>query len=134
MSANLSILLQDIRHSPHNRMHICVEIAWILSTGIGIFLFLIQIGVIAWIRFYRHSHPAAIAVTCVVIPAVLAFIVFSMWFYKNLISHKYKQSEHDIKRIQAVVHQLDSLPTEDSLLPVDHGMTTRRADGDLQMV
>jgi len=46
-----------IKSSPHKRMRIYVEVAWILSTVIGLFLFLIEIALLIWLKFWPFMIP-----------------------------------------------------------------------------
>lgn len=47
--------LAAVQESPHDRMRCYVEMAWISSTGVGILLFLIQMAILAWVCFSRHT-------------------------------------------------------------------------------
>ena len=40
-----------VLESPHDKMHWYIELAWIFSTGIGILLFLVEMCILAWVRF-----------------------------------------------------------------------------------
>jgi len=46
-----------VAESPHDKMKFYIEMAWILSTGVGILLFLAQIAILAWVRFYSVYVP-----------------------------------------------------------------------------
>jgi len=38
--------------SPHNKFKTQIEVAWILSTGFGLVLFLIEVALLIWIKFW----------------------------------------------------------------------------------
>ncbi|XP_050411193.1 calcium release-activated calcium channel protein 1 [Patella vulgata] len=96
-----------VNESPHEKMKWCVEVAWICSTGIGIILFLAEIGILCWVKFYSISQNTAIASTCIVIPATLLFIAFALVFYKRLVAHKYQRHEEGLKELDNLVTELN---------------------------
>lgn len=96
-----------VHESPHDRMHVYIELAWIFSTGIGILLFIIQMAVIAWVRFYKHRN-AAIASTAITIPALVIFIAFAVHFYRQLIAHKYERSTRGLEELETMANQLEN--------------------------
>ncbi|CAH1801634.1 unnamed protein product [Owenia fusiformis] len=97
-----------VNESPHDRLQIYIELAWIFSTGIGILLFLIQMGVLAWVRFYKFSnHEASIASTAIIVPAIIIFIIFAIHFYRQLIAHKYERSHKGLEELESMANELD---------------------------
>merc|ERR1711934_451913 len=58
-----------VHESPHIKMSIIVELAWAFSTVLGILLFLIEICILCWVKFYNfESHLAAWVATGLIIP------------------------------------------------------------------
>ncbi|XP_005090384.1 protein orai-2 [Aplysia californica] len=100
--------VQAVSESPHDQMRVCVEIAWVFSTGLGILLFLAEIAILCWVKFYRLSTNAAIASTVIVIPAGILFIVFSLMFYKKLMAHKYQRHSEGLKELDEMARELNS--------------------------
>ena len=100
----------DIKLSPHDTMAKFVEIAWIFSTGLGIFLFLGQMGVIVWIRFYPRSIVATVAAMVVIGPVIVLFGVFAMRYYQRLIKLKYNRSTREIAEAEAIMMQMEEQP------------------------
>ena len=96
-----------VQESPHDRMHVYIELAWIFSTGIGILLFIVQMTVIAWVRFYNHRN-AAIASTVISVPALVIFIAFAVHFYRQLIAHKYERSTRGLEELESMANQLET--------------------------
>ncbi|KAK2161819.1 hypothetical protein LSH36_109g05078 [Paralvinella palmiformis] len=108
--------INAILDSPHEKLHRYIEMAWIFSTGFGIFLFLFQMALLVWVRFYprptklegsTQGSGAAIAATCIIIPVIFLFFGFAVVFYKQLISHKYEQSAKGLEELESIAVQLD---------------------------
>ena len=95
-----------VHESPHDRMHWYIELAWIFSTGIGILLFIIQMALIGWVRFYHHRN-AAIASTAITVPALIIFVAFAVHFYRQLIAHKYERSTKGLEELESMANQLE---------------------------
>ena len=79
-----------------------IETAWIFSTVLGIFLFLIEIGLICWIQFY-DCYKAQLSITILLVPIVLIFLLFALKFYKNMVSHTYSGFKNEIDDLQSQV-------------------------------
>lgn len=73
---------------PYGKFHRFIELAWISSTVIGIFLFLVEIGLVCYIKFYPISFLAAIAGAVVMLPILILFVLFTITFYKRLAGFK----------------------------------------------
>jgi calcium release-activated calcium channel protein 1 len=73
---------------PYIQYHRFIEMAWISSTVIGIFLFLVEIGLVCYIKFYPISQFAALAGAIVMAPILILFVVFTVTFYKRLAGFK----------------------------------------------
>ena len=95
-----------LRLSPHIRLRWYVELAWILSTGVGILLFLAQMSVLTWVRFRGISFTASVVAVAVIVPAIIIFVVFAVHFYRQLIAHKYERVTSDINELENAVLQL----------------------------
>ena len=70
------------------KMNAIVELAWGFSTVLGILLFLVEICILCWVKFYNLSHSAAWTATGLLIPIMIVFIAFAAHFYLKLVSHK----------------------------------------------
>ncbi len=98
-----------VNESPHDKMHWYIEAAWILSTGIGILLFLVQMAIIGWVRFYKYdNHSPSIASTVIIVPAIIIFITFAVHFYRQLIAHKYERSTRGLEELESLAHQIEA--------------------------
>lgn len=115
-------VLESEDYSSHETMYIYIELAWILSTGFGqsstscsssnspssfsfsgIFLFLVEIAIVCWVKFYYVTRPAAIATTIVIIPIIILFCVFSLHFYRRLVSFKLSRHQDELNEIETTL-------------------------------
>ncbi|XP_074641906.1 protein orai-2-like [Tubulanus polymorphus] len=96
-----------VKESPHERMHVYIEMAWIFSTGLGILLFLIELIILCWVKFVVRNWDSAIAATVIITPIVIIFIIFSVHFYRTLIAHKYERSTQGLKELDKLADSLD---------------------------
>jgi len=97
---------QMVRDSPHEKLHMHIEIAWIFSTGLGTLLFLAEIAILCWVKFYNYSKPAAVAASVVLVPVCIVFVWFAIHFYRSLVQHKYERSFQGIEELQQIANQL----------------------------
>lgn len=86
--------------SPHDRFRGFVELSYNISHILGLFLFLIEIALIAWVKFWDVSLYACIASTAVVLPFVIAFALFCWHFHRMLSTHLYDTRAHLIRNVE----------------------------------
>lgn len=95
--------------SPHTKMSKIIELAWEFSTVLGILLFLVEICILCWVKFYSfESHLAAWVATGLLIPIIFIFIAFAAHFYLKLVGHKSEVYEHNIKELELLKNQIDN--------------------------
>ncbi|CAD6188178.1 unnamed protein product [Caenorhabditis auriculariae] len=74
--------------SPHLKLKFYIDLSWLFSTCIGLLLFLVEIGVIFYVKFDAVGYPVAgYITTAMLIPVVIVFVVFSYLIHKNRVSH-----------------------------------------------
>lgn len=111
--ANLHYQTQKtVFESPHTKMNFIVELAWGFSTVLGILLFLVEIAILCWVKFFSLTHAAAWTATGLLIPILLVFIGFAAHFYLKLVSHKSEVYEDGIKELQLLKDQLEEPPEQ----------------------
>jgi len=124
-----------VQNSPHHRMRKYVELAWILSTGVGLVLFLIEIALLIWLKFIPLSmdleelkknevtprprpqntlveHKAAWAATFILIPIVVLFAGFAFHFYVTLAKHRFSIAKDKFEDLNQLAQNGDNVLTE----------------------
>jgi len=97
-----------VEESPHERMHWYIEAGWAFSTVLGIFLFLCELAILCWVKFYDYSIMAASSATIIMVPVLILFIGFAIHFYHKLVVHKYELTESGLRELEQLKIQLDS--------------------------
>lgn len=119
--------MQMAEDSPHEKLHMYIETAWIFSTGLGTLLFLAEIAILSWVKFYLYSKPAALAASVVLVPVCIVFVWFAIHFYRTLVQHKYERSFQGVEELQQIAIHLhpDGGPLPSSTSPSP--LTSQRA-------
>ncbi|XP_014233303.1 calcium release-activated calcium channel protein 1-like isoform X1 [Trichogramma pretiosum] len=97
-----------VNESPHERMRGFIELAWAFSTVLGLFLFLVEVAILCWVKFWDYSFTAATASTVIVIPVLVVFIAFAVHFYHSLVVYKCEASVSDMKELEKIKRDLDN--------------------------
>ncbi|XP_078523658.1 calcium release-activated calcium channel protein 1 isoform X2 [Lissotriton helveticus] len=116
--------LNSVKESPHERMHLHIELAWAFSTVIGTLLFLAEVVLLCWVKFLplkkspkdmvnnssiTPGQAAAIASTTIMVPFGLVFIVFAVHFYRSLVSHKTDRQFQELNELSEFARLQDEL-------------------------
>lgn len=107
------IFHSQVTESPHIKMRIYIETAWAFSTVFGIFLFLIELAILCWVKFWdigytdnKSGQKAALVATMLLIPIGILFIGFAIHFYRSLVSHKFERSDKNLHDLEFIMEQL----------------------------
>lgn len=107
--------LAAVHESPHDKLSNYIELAWIFSTVFGIFLFLIEIAILCWVKFWdvgTHQggtgHKAALVASIILVPIFLIFILFAIHFYRKLVTHKYSVTAQCLQEVEGMAQQLSN--------------------------
>uniref|UniRef100_A0A8R1HQC6 Protein orai n=1 Tax=Caenorhabditis japonica TaxID=281687 RepID=A0A8R1HQC6_CAEJA len=74
--------------SPHLKLKFYIDLSWLFSTCIGLLLFLVEIGVIFYVKFTAVGYPTAgYITTAMLVPVGIVFVVFSYLIHKSRVSH-----------------------------------------------
>lgn len=85
---------------PLASLDICIEIAWVVSTGLGLFLFILELGLILWIKVSGYSHTAAISAIVTLCIVGCPFVLFSVGFYIRVARTKVQIHQTDLEIIE----------------------------------
>jgi len=96
-----------VNESPHEMLHWYIEIAWAFSTLLGLILFLVEIAILCWVKFYDLSEAAAWSACIVLIPVLIVFVAFAIHFYRSLVKHKYEVSASGIRELEILKEQIE---------------------------
>ncbi|CAH4037202.1 calcium release-activated calcium channel protein 1 isoform X2 [Pieris brassicae] len=96
-----------VHESPHERLHWYIEIAWAFSTLLGLILFLVEIAILCWVKFYDLSPTAAWSACVLLIPVMIIFLAFAIHFYMSLATHKYEVVNCGIKELEFLKEQIE---------------------------
>ncbi|XP_076302114.1 calcium release-activated calcium channel protein 1-like [Lasioglossum baleicum] len=101
-----------VHESPHERLHWYIEVAWAFSTLLGLLLFLLEIAILCWVKFYDFSKVAAWSACIVLIPVLIIFLAFAIHFYRSLVAHKYEVTVSGIRELELLKEQIESTDVE----------------------
>ncbi|KAE8750495.1 hypothetical protein FOCC_FOCC002789 [Frankliniella occidentalis] len=97
-----------VHESPHERLHWYIETAWAFSTLLGLLLFLCEIAILCWVKFYDFSQIAAWSACILLIPVLIIFMAFAFHFYRSLVSHKYEVTASGIRELELLKEQIEA--------------------------
>lgn len=96
-----------VEESPHEKLHWYIETAWAFSTLLGLLLFLAEIAVLCWVKFYDIDKTAAWSACIILIPVLFVFLAFAVHFYRSLVSHKYEMTVSGIRELELLKEQIE---------------------------
>ncbi|XP_031779716.1 calcium release-activated calcium channel protein 1 isoform X2 [Nasonia vitripennis] len=101
-----------VHESPHERLHWYIEVAWAFSTLLGLLLFLVEIAILCWVKFYDFSQVAAWSACIVLVPVLIIFLAFAIHFYRSLVTHKYEVTVSGIRELELLKEQIETTDVE----------------------
>ncbi|XP_022205710.1 calcium release-activated calcium channel protein 1 isoform X3 [Nilaparvata lugens] len=119
-----------VHESPHERLHWYIETAWAFSTLLGLVLFLLEIAILCWVKFYDFSQYAAWSACILLIPVLVIFLAFAVHFYRSLVTHKYEVTVSGIRELELLKEQIEAGDMERS----GNGMTLLNQGNSMQIV
>jgi calcium release-activated calcium channel protein 1 len=94
------VWMNNENKKPLESLDICIEIAWVVSTGLGLFLFILELGLILWIKVSGYSRTAAISAIVTLCIVGCPFILFSVGFYIRVVRTKVHLHQTDLEMIE----------------------------------
>jgi calcium release-activated calcium channel protein 1 len=97
--------------SPHNRLHFYIELSWLFSTCIGLLLFLLEIGVIFFVKFDAVNFIlGAYITTAILVPVFIIFVVISCLIHRERFSHT-------VDRVGTKVDDFENIIDDNPIMP-----------------
>lgn len=75
----------------------------------GLFLFMLEVAILCWVKFWDYSFTAAVAATVIVIPVLITFVLFAAHFYHSLVVDKCNSSVSDMQKLEEMKQNLDEI-------------------------
>ena len=94
------VWMNNENSKPLSSLNIYIEIAWVVSTGFGLFLFIIELCLIFWIKVSGFSQTAAIAAIVTLALVGCPFILFAVGFYFRVARAKVHLHQTDLETIE----------------------------------
>uniref|UniRef100_A0A914GYG3 Protein orai n=1 Tax=Globodera rostochiensis TaxID=31243 RepID=A0A914GYG3_GLORO len=92
--------------SPHIKLHFYIELSWLFSTCIGLLLFLLEIGVIFFVKFNAIGYNfAAYITTGMLVPVVIVFIIISYLIHRNRFTHSIERVNDKVSDLQKYLYE-----------------------------
>lgn len=101
MLPHMEALGTTVANSPHHKLRYYIEMSWFFSTCLGLILFLLEIGIVFWIKFTEINYPqAAYAATVLLVPVFFIFLLFTYHFYRKLMAHHVTRLHTKLQQMQ----------------------------------
>jgi len=87
-----------------------IETAWVLSTGVGLILMMLDIGLLIAIKFYplEAAFPWVMGFTAaIVVPATIGFMYFALQYYRKLTNQKVDNQAVMLSKMQDELELVD---------------------------
>ena len=111
-----------VDESPHERLHWYIEAAWAFSTLLGLLLFLAEIAILCFVKFWGINKFAAYSASVILVPILLIFLAFAVHFYRSLVTHKYEMTVSGIRELELLKKQIEQNDVEHGLKGVGENM------------
>jgi hypothetical protein len=117
-SINMQQIKQPIKYDntfshelPLHKFQPYIELSWILSNGVGIVLFLIQLALICYIKFtpMLNASSAYLSGWVVIFIVLIIFTLFSFRFYKLLVYYNLLSKKNEIEILNYEMMNLNNL-------------------------
>jgi len=99
--------------SPHDEMMYFIDLSWVLANTISIFLFILDVILLSWIKFKIFSVTASVAATLIMIPVLIIILIFGIVFYRKIINHQYSLMNSkcvELEEMKNIIDSQSSLP------------------------
>ena len=95
-----NVWINNENTKPLSSLNVYIEIAWVVSTGFGLFLFIIELCLIFWIKVSGISQVAAITAITTLCIVGCPFILFAVGFYFRIARAKVNLHQNDLEIVE----------------------------------
>ncbi|KAI1724649.1 mediator of CRAC channel activity domain-containing protein [Ditylenchus destructor] len=97
--------------SPHIKLKFYIDLSWLFSTCIGLLLFLLEIGVIFFVKFNAIGYNLAGYITTgMLVPVVIVFIVISYLIHRSRFTHSMDRVNDKVVDLQKFLSEAEVTP------------------------
>ncbi|PAV57163.1 hypothetical protein WR25_26176 [Diploscapter pachys] len=90
--------------SPHIKLKFYIDLSWLFSTCIGLLLFLVEIGIIFFVKFDNVGYrTAGYITTAMIVPVIGVFVVFSYLIHKNRVTHSLGRFKDKVNNMRTLL-------------------------------
>lgn len=100
-------MISQVGQSPHDKMIHLINLCWVLTNTVSIFLFTLDVILMSWIKFAAFSQAASIAATVIMGPILIIVLIFGIVFYRKIVKHQYDISSKKYDELEAMRARLD---------------------------
>ena len=93
----------------------CVKVTWFLSHALGIFLFLVQFVLLAFVKFYpindetEDRYQAGIAAGIVIITLTVGAVLITLvWYYRSYVQRNLRGHIEALKAAENILQQVNA--------------------------
>ncbi|GMR46001.1 hypothetical protein PMAYCL1PPCAC_16196, partial [Pristionchus mayeri] len=102
--------------SPHIRLKFYIDLSWLFSTCIGLILFLVEIGLIFYVKFRSIGfEEAGWITTAILVPVLFIFVMISCFLHRSRASHTIDRID---RKMSGLRHMLSSSEQNIAMLKV----------------
>ena len=89
--------------SPHDLLIFYIDLSWVLANTVSIFLFILDVVLLCWIKF---PTVPAICITAIMIPVLVLLCFFGVIFYRQTITDKLAVSDRKYHELEEMNRRL----------------------------
>jgi calcium release-activated calcium channel protein 1 len=97
--------------APYLALRRAIELVWFLSFVLGMFLFLLEVAILSWVKYWDYSQGAAIAGCVVAVIGLFGLALFILHFHRQLAIHEDESVTWRVQQLERMREQLDIVNT-----------------------
>ncbi|KAF8375302.1 hypothetical protein PRIPAC_81731 [Pristionchus pacificus] len=91
--------------SPHIRLKFYIDLSWFFSTCIGLILFLVEIGLIFYVKFRAIDfEQAGWITTAILIPVLFVFVIISCFIHRSRANYSFDRIDSKVSGLKKMLN------------------------------